>query len=205
MSAALVYFFAVLSANFTATLFVPFPVFGQLAIGTLFFGLTFTQRDRLHQKKGRTFVYAVILGTALVNFACLLSYKYLWHGPWLSWLENWEWAHQGFAILAESSWRVLLASFVAIVLSETADTEMYHRLRRRSWLARVIRSNAVSIPLDTLIFNLLAFAGLFPWKVLLGILFGEVVVKYAIGLAYGLALKPAADKPIKWAVGGPTC
>lgn len=205
MSAVLIYFLAVLLANFTATLFVPFPVFGQLAIGTLFFGLTFTQRDRLHQEKGRSFVYAVIFGTALVNFAILLSYKYLWHGAWLSCLADWEWAHEGFAILAQSSWRVLLASFVAIILSESADTEIYHRLRERSWLARVVRSNAVSIPLDTLIFNLIAFAGVFPWHVLLGILFGEVVVKYAIGLAYGLALKPAAEKRMALAASGPAC
>jgi hypothetical protein len=45
---AAIYILATLGANYTATWFIPFPVFGQVAVGTFIFGLTFTQRDRLH-------------------------------------------------------------------------------------------------------------------------------------------------------------
>jgi uncharacterized PurR-regulated membrane protein YhhQ (DUF165 family) len=42
---------------------------------------------------------------------------------------------------------------------------------------RVASSNALSIPLDSMIFNAIAFAGVFPWKVLLSLVAGEILVK----------------------------
>ena len=45
---ALIYILATLGANYTAAWFIPLPVFGQVAFGTFIFGITFTQRDRLH-------------------------------------------------------------------------------------------------------------------------------------------------------------
>jgi hypothetical protein len=78
-------------------------------------------------------------------------------------------------------WRIILASFIAIVLSETADTEVYQRLLGRPWLQRVAGSNAVSIPLDSMIFNAIAFAGVFAPLMLVQIIFGEIVVKTATG------------------------
>jgi uncharacterized PurR-regulated membrane protein YhhQ (DUF165 family) len=78
-------------------------------------------------------------------------------------------------------WRIILASFIAIVLSETADTEIYHRLLHRRWIQRVAGSNLVSIPLDSLLFNLVAFAGVFAPGMLLAVIFGEIVAKFATG------------------------
>lgn len=190
--AAAIYALAVLAANLTATLFVPFPVFGQVAVGTFLFGITFSQRDRLHQSGGRRLVYWVILGTAVLNFLVMLSFLHLWGGPAVGaarWV-GWEWLAQGLAMLRESTFRVLLASFSAIVLAEAADTEVYHQLRRRSWVVRVLRSNLLSIPLDSLLFNLVAFAGIFPWAMLLSIVFGEVVIKFLVSLAYGWHIRP---------------
>lgn len=149
LSAAL-YIVAVLIANYTATWFIPFPVFGQVAFGTLIFGITFTLRDRMH-RNGRRYVYGVIALTAL-----LAAFESL--------------------IIAVPA-RIIIASLIAIVLSETADTEVYQRVIRRNWYARVAASNAVSIPLDSIVFNLIAFAGVFPWPVLVSIVFGEIVVK----------------------------
>ncbi len=68
-----------------------------------------------------------------------------------------------------------------IVLAETADTEVYQRLLGRSWMQRVIGSNAVSIPLDSVIFNAIAFAGVFAAPKLAAIVFGEIVVKTIVG------------------------
>lgn len=83
-------------------------------------------------------------------------------------------------------WRIVLASVLAIILSETADTEIYQRLMSRRWLTRVAGSNAVSIPLDSLLFNLVAFAGVFPWSVLAAVVVGEIVVKFAVGIVVGM-------------------
>ncbi|GAB1542300.1 VUT family protein [Scytonema sp. NUACC21] len=154
MIPAVIYTITVLLANYTATWFLPLPIFGQVAVGTLFFGLTFDQRDRLHHNRGRKAVYVVIGITAF-----------------LSVLESYFLKVPG---------RIIFASLVAIVLSEAADTEIYQKVIQRPWLERVARSNAVSIPLDSTIFNCIAFVGVFPAIEILSLIFGEVVVKSLI-------------------------
>ncbi|HEY9638927.1 MAG TPA: VUT family protein [Coleofasciculaceae cyanobacterium] len=158
---SLIYILAVLGANYTATWFIPFPIYGQAAIGTFIFGVTFTQRDRLHQY-GRRYVYRAIAVAAGTNV--LMS-----------------------AVLGVPL-RIIAASFLAIVLAETADTEIYQRLISKSWLIRVAGSNAVSVPLDTVLFTLIAFWGVaaFPPAVIASILVGDTIVKYAIGALVAL-------------------
>lgn len=196
MQPALIYIVAVLAANLTATAFIPFPLFGQVAIGTLIFGLTFTQRDRMHGC-GRPFVYRVILLSAGLSSALLLSVSFGWGSPVAAWMQQqgWEWAGNSLEMLAQSGPRVLAASFIAIVLSEAANTEVYHRFRHRTWLTRVTRSNAVAIPLDSLLFNLIAFAGVFEWRLIAQIVFGEIVTKFAVGALYAL-WRPPSEKSL---------
>lgn len=151
---AIVYITAVLVANFTATWFILLPFFGMVAFGTIIFGITFTARDYTH-RLGRPRVYIMIGGAALASVA--------------------------LSALGEVSWRIVVASVTAIVLSETADTEVYQRLLSRSWLVRVAGSNLVSIPLDTILFNLIAFAGVFVPSTLVAIVTGEIIVKFLVG------------------------
>lgn len=169
-----IYIIAVLAANYTATWFVPLPVFGLVSVGTLVFGITFTQRDRVH-RHGRKMVYWMIFLAALGMV-----------------LES---------IFLRVEWRIIAASFIAILLSESADTEIYHKLLQRSWMKRVIGSNLVSIPLDSLLFNIIAFAGVFKPTLLVAIIFGEVVTKFTTGALVALwrsqkemAALPAAVK-----------
>jgi queuosine precursor transporter len=187
MTPALIYLCAVFLANLTATAFIPIPVFGQVAVGTLIFGLTFTQRDRMHHM-GRPFVYKVILISALLSTVLLLSVSYGWGRSVAAFLSGlgWGWAGESLEMLADSGPRVLVASFIAIFLSEAANTEVYHRFRHRTWLTRVTRSNAVAIPLDSALFNLIAFAGVFEWSLIAQIVFGEIIVKFAVGGSYAL-------------------
>jgi uncharacterized PurR-regulated membrane protein YhhQ (DUF165 family) len=158
-----IYITAVLAANYTATWFIPLPIFGMVSVGTLIFGITFTQRDRVH-RYGRKAVYAMIM-LAAVGMV----------------LES---------LLLEVPWRIILASFIAIVLSEAADTEIYHQLLNRTWLQRVTGSNLVSIPLDSLLFNLIAFMGVFEPAMLVAIIFGEIVTKFTTGALAALWRTP---------------
>lgn len=160
----MIYIAAVLAANYTATWFIPLPVFGMVSVGTLVFGITFTQRDRVHGF-GRKAVYAMIFIAAL---GMMLESAFL-----------------------GVEWRIIVASFIAIVLSETADTEVYQKLLHRSWIQRVTGSNLVSIPLDSLLFNVIAFAGVFEPTMLVAIIFGEIVAKFATGGLAALWRAPA--------------
>jgi hypothetical protein len=154
-----IYIIAVLIANYTATWFIPLPIFGMVSVGTLVFGITFTQRDRVH-KYGRKSVYLMIFIAAIGMV-----------------LES---------LFLGVEWRIIIASFIAIVLSETADTEIYQKLIKRSWMERVIGSNLVSIPLDSILFNIIAFYGVFAYGMLVAIIFGEIVAKFATGFIAAL-------------------
>lgn len=204
MTAAIIYTLAILVANLTATLFLPFeiaPGTGVLvSVGTLVFGVTFTQRDRMHAH-GRPFVYKVIALSALLNLAMLVSFSHLWGQAVLVFFERqgWDWLRDSAAMLKDNGWRVFVASFLAILIAESADTEVFHYYRDRSWLARVFRSNAVSIPVDSILFNLIAFAGspFFPALVLFKVILGEIVSKFIVGILYALVYPKATPARAK--------
>lgn len=154
LGAMAIYIVAVLLANETTTRFFSLPWYGLVSVGTLIFGITFTQRDRVH-RAGRPWVYAMLIATVI-----------------LSTLQSW---------LTGVSWRIIVASCLAILLAEAADTEVFHHLRERSWTVRVVGSNAISIPMDTLIFTIVAFAGVFSWGMIWSIVWGDIVAKTSIG------------------------
>jgi uncharacterized PurR-regulated membrane protein YhhQ (DUF165 family) len=165
---ALIYIAAVLGANYTATWFIHFPVFGQVAVGTFIFGITFTQRDRLHAH-GRRWVYGAIAVAAIAN---VLMCAYL-----------------------GVPFRIILASFIAILIAEGIDTEIYQHLLQKRWLFRVATSNAVSIPLDTMLFGVIAFLGVLSTTEILSLFVGEIIVKYTIGIVSAL-WKTREESPV---------
>lgn len=159
---AIIYIVTTLAANYTATWFIHFPFFGQVSVATFIFGITFTARDRVHSRLGRKNVYRMIAVAAGLNLLV--------------------------TAFGGVEWRIVVASLIAIVLAETADTEIYQHFITNSWGMRVLKSNSVSIPLDSLLFNLIAFAGIFSSIEIASIIFGEIVVK---GLVSALtALRP---------------
>lgn len=199
MRTALAYIAVVLLANLTATLFVPLPVFGAVAVGTFIFGITFTLRDRLH-RRGRRFVYATIVTAAGANLAMLLGFRFVFGEALVEAIAagGFEWLAGGMEMLTGNGLRVFTASFIAIVLAEAADTEIYQLFRHKSWIGRVLRSNLVSIPLDSVLFNLIAFAGSahFPVPVLVAIIWGEIVVKFATGGLFALWRPKEERRPL---------
>jgi uncharacterized integral membrane protein (TIGR00697 family) len=87
------------------------------------------------------------------------------------------------AVATNTPARFLVASFLAILISEGIDTEIYHRLRTRSWLVRVLSSNAVSVPLDSSIFTIVAFFGVEGYGAItmLQIVQADLIFKFLVG------------------------
>lgn len=163
------YVASVALANLTLHYLITLPVLGVFTFGTLFFAFTFTFRDRVHHlSQSKRFVYATIGVTAIVNVIA--------------------------AYLTDTPWRFIIASFVAIALAETADTEVYHAFRRRSWTTRVLTSNAVSVPVDTAVFALLAFYGSLPNKIVWQIFYNDVLWKYAIATIIAINIGKRAQR-----------
>lgn len=158
-----VYIMATLLANFTFDSFLPLPKFGLINVGTLFFAITFTQRDKIHQYARKYALWAILIA-ALANVITALS--------------------------IQTPLRYVIVGFTAIVVSEFADTEVYQRLLERNWLSRVIASNAVSIPIDTIIFTVFAFYGQdfasFAW--MREVIITDIIVKAIVALIVALGL-----------------
>lgn len=86
--------------------------------------------------------------------------------------------------MLETPPRFILASFIAILCGELADTAIYQKFRHRSWAIRVLSSNSVSVPLDTILFTLLAFYGTLSSNEIFQIIYADIIVKYAISLIF---------------------
>ena len=80
------------------------------------------------------------------------------------------------------TWRIVLGSLAAFLISETIDNSFGAWLRDRVHDAvRVVATNAVSVPLDSVVFLLVAFGSL-------EFIEGQIVVKYAVSLVFGVPL-----------------
>lgn len=129
--------------------------------GTFIYPLTFTLRDMVHKIMGKQGTRIMILTAAGFN---LFMAGYFWLVSILP--PDLEVGPQPeFGLVLAPLWRLVFASIIAEVISELTDTEVYslwkERVTRRHQWSRVLVSNAVSIPLDSLLFSWIAFGGLF--------------------------------------------
>lgn len=174
-------------------------------MGTFIYPLTFTLRDMVHKTIGKRGAQTLILCAGGVNL--LMALYLLWAAQVPS-DPSWGLGEQFSAILSPV-WRIVFASIVAEVVSELLDTEVFHRVReaylrksgpRRQWLA-VLASNAVSVPVDNLLFCFGAFAFVLPFDVIREIFAINLATKFAMTLISlpGIYLVP--DKTGKEAPG----
>ncbi len=148
--------------------------------GTFIYPLTFTIRDLVHKRLGKQVARSVILLAAGINLFMAL---FLHFTAWLPQDPSWGLGRE-FAAVLGPVWRIVIASIVAEVISELIDTEIYHLWQNRitekfQWM-RVLSSNAVSIPIDSLIFCWGAFGFVLPHDVVWSIFFANVIVKGAV-------------------------
>jgi uncharacterized integral membrane protein (TIGR00697 family) len=128
--------------------------------GTLVYPFTFTLRDLVHKVAGKQVARALIVGAAAIN---LFMAGLFWVVDKLPSLEGVGPQTEMFGDVLAPVWRIVFASIVAEVVAELIDTEAYSAWARRfgdrhQW-GRVLVSNAVAIPIDSIIFVLIAFAG----------------------------------------------
>jgi len=145
--------------------------------GTFIYPLTFTIRDLVHKQLGKTAARTVIFLAAAINLFMAVFFQFVARLP-----QDPTWGlGQEFSTILGPVWRIVIASIVAELVSELIDTEVYHfwvsRITRKYQWARVLISNAVSIPIDSLIFCWGAFGLMLPNSVVWSIFFANVIVK----------------------------
>jgi uncharacterized integral membrane protein (TIGR00697 family) len=129
-------------------------------MGTFIYPITFTLRDVVHKALGRRAARTLIVTAAVVNLFMALYLQWAAKAPSH---ESYLLGEEFQAVLAPL-WRITVASIIAEVVAELADTEVYHwfvrRVTTRYQWARVATSNAVSIPIDNVLFAVLAFGAI---------------------------------------------
>ena len=150
--------------------------------GTFIYPLTFTLRDMVHKTMGKRGAQLMIVTAAGFN---LLMALYFWMVSILP-PDMSVGAQAEFGQVLAPLWRLVFASIVAEVIAELTDTEVYsmwkERVTARHQWSRVLVSNAVSIPLDSLIFCWIAFGGLFETSVVWSIFLSNTLIKFATTL-----------------------
>jgi len=157
--------------------------------GTFIYPITFTLRDLVHKLLGKQATRVIILAAAVINLimAGLLAFT-AWLPPDPTWHNQ-----AAFAAILGPTWRIVVASIIAEVFAELTDTEVYswwvNRVTRRFQWSRVLMSNLISVPLDSLIFSWLAFGqlgGMFPsglpMATVWAIFWANVLIKGAVTL-----------------------
>jgi uncharacterized integral membrane protein (TIGR00697 family) len=150
--------------------------------GTFVYPFTFTLRDLVHKTAGIKAARALIITAAVLNLIMAGLF-------WLTSILPPDMAvgpQEEFGMVLSPVWRIVFASIIAEVVAELIDTEGYRlwveKVTQRYQWARVLVSNAFSIPIDSLIFVWIAFGGVFPAAVVWSIFVSNVIIKGATTL-----------------------
>ncbi len=154
----LAYLSVIVLANVLTASFAPIH-FGDFLIplGTFLIGITFILRDAVQNIIGRKYTYATIFLAMTLSAATS-------------------------TILDDTLW-IVFASAITFLFSETADTEVYSRLKMPQSF-RVLYSGLVGGILDSVLFVIIGLsplgAGFIPWEFVGMAILGQIFVKSVI-------------------------
>ncbi len=153
--------------------------------GTFIYPLTFTLRDMVHKLLGRRAARTLVLTAGVINVLMAAYFLFVAALPpdpaWLDHFAAYDMPTDPFALVLSPTWRIVTASIVAEIIGELLDTEIYHlwvtRITRRHQWARVLVSNTISIPVDSLVFCWGAFGGVLPAATVWSIFWINIITK----------------------------
>lgn len=152
-----------------------------LAGGILMIPFSFTIRDLIHKLIGFENVKKVVWTTAVVNLgvAALLIVLDSIPSAVPGQQEAWH-------ALMGASWRVILASFIAQLVSDLGNTYVYQWVWNKCgdkhvWLRTVV-SNLPATFLDSALFSYIAFLGVLDPGIIWASVISSFVVKYVLSL-----------------------
>lgn len=154
----LMYLLSIVVANVVTAKFAPMNLgIFIVPMGTLLVGATFIFRDLVQNKYGRRKTY-VFIGIALILSAAA-------------------------SFTLGDTLKVVFASALSFIIAETADTEIYSRLKLpMAW--RVLYSGLAGGLLDSVVFVIIGLspigAGFLPWEAVPFAIAGQVIVKTII-------------------------
>ena len=149
---------------------------------SLAYPLTFTLRDMAHKLAGPHIARTLIIAAAVIYLVVQAFFFIISNLP----PEMTPEESTALGALLTQDWRILMAAVVASVVSQLVDTEVYTRWlntygREKQW-GRVLLSNAIGIPLDRILFLLLAFGGAMSVEGMWEAFIGTSIVRLIFGI-----------------------
>ena len=149
--------------------------------GTLLYPLTFTLRDLIHKKSDKKTALHIVYIGVVMNLLMFIVFFIVSKLP----ADMLVGEQKEFGQVLVGSWRIVLASIVAMFISEVVDSEIYqwyaYKFKKYQFM-RVLTSNFISVPLDSIIVTVIAFYGVMPNSVLISITLVNIAIKYIITL-----------------------
>ena len=193
-----VYIFLQMAADIAAVKVI---VLGKLVMDAgIIYSLTFTWRDLIHKQLGKKAAQTAIILAGVINVIMVMYFIFVVKLPPES-----SWAALGgqkaFEFVFGIIPRIVIASILAEIVSELVDTEVYQwwvsRIEKKKpqWL-RVVVSNSISIPIDSVIFPAVAFFGTLPLNILFIMMLSNILAKAVITALSFWMIYLVPEKPI---------
>ena len=183
--ALVLYLISLLTANTLGLKIMPF-IFGtHLSVAVFFFPFVFLTTDVIGQVYGkqmaRSFVLAGFISICLFMIYSLLSLALPWADSGLKFKDS-------FNTIFGISLRMSLASLMAYIIAEYQDVAAFFffkkKLKDKAFWLQSNLSNLWSQLLDTIVFMIIAFAGVYSFRTMLLIGAPWFVYKVFMGFLY---------------------
>ena len=180
-----VYLTSLFAANTLGLKIMPFIFGSHLSVAVFSFPIVFLTTDVIGEVYGRQaakfFVLAGFISTAL-----FIAYSFI--SLAMPWSDDGTWAKQGYNQIFGISIRMAIASLTAFLIAEYQDVLSFFFFREKLgvrffWL-RSLLSNLWSQFLDSTIFMVIAFAGVYSTPTLISIIITWWLYKVTMGAFY---------------------
>ncbi len=180
-----VYLTSLFAANTLGLKLMPFIFGSHLSVAVFYFPVVFLMTDVVGEVYGKRVAKLFVLA-GFVSTALFIAYSFLSFA--MPWAQAGEWAREGYNEIFGTSVRIAIASLSAFIIAEYQDVFSFFFLREKLgaklfWL-RSLLSNLWSQFLDTVIFMVIAFAGVYSTKTLVSIIISWWLYKVAMGALY---------------------
>jgi uncharacterized integral membrane protein (TIGR00697 family) len=181
------YLVSLFAANTLGLKLMPFLFDTRLSVAVFSFPVVFLMTDVIGEVYGKRIAKLFVLA-GFVSTASFVAYSLL--SLAMPWSSAAEWVHEGYNQVFGVSVRIALASLVAFAIAEYQDVisffyfkKMFEGAGNMLWLRSTL-SNLWSQFLDTAIFMVIAFAGVYSWGTLVSISIPWWLYKVGMGLLY---------------------
>lgn len=179
------YVVALLASNTLGLKTMPFLFGTHLSVSVFYFPIVFLMTDVIGEVYGkkiaRMFVFAGFFSVLVFLVFNIISVMLPWSGQSM-------WAHDAYNMMFGVSIRISIASVLAFVVGEYQDVIAFFFLKAREgdkyfWL-RSNLSNIWSQFFDSVIFGVVAFAGVYSWHALILMTIPWWIYKVVMGFAF---------------------